>query len=89
MIWLLSWLVYGFIVGYLAKWVHHRIRKEEQPVGVLSTMGIGVAGSYMGGFINYLLHGTGSPFSPSGILMGTIGAVIVLIVYGVAKKRGD
>lgn len=74
---ILSWLVYGLIVGLLAKAVH----PGEDPVGFLPTIGIGIAGSYVGGFIHYLLGGGGHPFSPSGILLGTVGGVLFCWLY--------
>ena len=86
--WLICWLVYGLIVGCVAKWLHHKLRGADgEPVGALATIEVGVAGSFIGGFLNYLLFGTGSPFSSSGVLMGVVGAVILLCIYGVSKKR--
>jgi uncharacterized membrane protein YeaQ/YmgE (transglycosylase-associated protein family) len=77
MLFILSWIIYGFIVGLLAKALH----PGEDPVGFLPTVGIGVAGSYVGGFINWLLGAGTGPFSPSGILMGTLGGIICCWVY--------
>lgn len=75
--WILSWLIYGVFVGTVAKAVY----PGADPKGFWNTVGIGVAGSYVGGFLNYLIFGIGSPFSPSGLLMGPIGAILVLFVY--------
>ena len=86
MIWLLSWLIYGTIVGGIAKFLH----PGEDPGGFLSTIGIGIAGSYIGGVLNFLFFGTGTPFSPSGLIMGVIGAVIFCWIYRKWKDhRGD
>ncbi|MHA1948747.1 MAG: GlsB/YeaQ/YmgE family stress response membrane protein [Candidatus Thorarchaeota archaeon] len=76
MLWLISWLVYGLVVGLIAKAIH----VGEDPVGFLPTIGIGVAGSYVGGLINFLL-GRGGAFSTSGILMGIVGGVIFCWIY--------
>jgi uncharacterized membrane protein YeaQ/YmgE (transglycosylase-associated protein family) len=73
---ILVWLVYGVIVGLLAKALH----PGDDPVGFLPTVGIGVAGSYIGGFINFLL-GRGDAFSPSGIIMGIVGGILFLIAW--------
>jgi uncharacterized membrane protein YeaQ/YmgE (transglycosylase-associated protein family) len=77
MFFILGWVIYGLIVGYLAKLVH----PGEDPVGFLPTIGIGVAGSYVGGFINWVIGAGHSPFSASGILMGTIGGVVCCWAY--------
>ncbi len=77
MLYLLSWLIYGLVVGLLAKALH----PGEDPIGFLPTVGIGVAGSYLGGFLNWLLGAGTNPFGGSGILMGTIGGVIFCWMY--------
>ncbi len=77
MIFLLSWLVYGLIVGLLAKWLH----PGEDPVGFLPTIGIGVAGSYIGGALNWVLGSHTALVSPSGIMMGVIGGVAFCWIY--------
>lgn len=76
MLFIISWIVYGLIVGLLAKAIH----PGEDAVGFLPTVGIGIVGSYIGGFINYLLGGT-SAFTASGLLMGTVGGVIFCWLY--------
>jgi len=76
MISILIWLVYGLVVGLLAKCLH----PGDDPVGFLPTIGIGIAGSYIGGLVNYLL-GRGVIFSSSGIFMGIIGGVVFLAVF--------
>lgn len=77
MLFILGWLFYGLIVGTLAKWLH----PGEDPVGFLPTIGIGVGGSFIGGFINWLIGAGTSPFSSSGLLMGIIGGVIFCWMY--------
>ena len=76
MLYILSWIVYGLVVGLIAKSLH----PGEDPVGFLPTIGIGIIGSYVGGFIYFLL-GRGDAFSTSGIVMGVIGGVIFCWAY--------
>lgn len=73
---ILYWVIFGLIVGLIAKAIH----PGEDPVGFLPTIGIGIAGSFIGGGINWLL-GSGAPFSTSGILMSIIGGVIFCFIY--------
>jgi uncharacterized membrane protein YeaQ/YmgE (transglycosylase-associated protein family) len=73
---LLIWLVYGLFVGSLTK----AIVPINLRLGFFQTVALGVAGSYMGGAILYLL-GTYDSLSPSGIFMGIAGGVITLILY--------
>ena len=74
---LLVWIVYGLIVGLISKAIY---RYEDSPTGFLSTLSIGVAGSFVGGFINYCLGGT-SAIEPAGIVMGVLGGVITSFAY--------
>jgi uncharacterized membrane protein YeaQ/YmgE (transglycosylase-associated protein family) len=73
---LLVWMVYGLFVGSIAK----AIVPGEERMGFFQTIAIGVAGSYMGGAVLYLL-GTYDSVSPSGIVMGIAGGVLALLVY--------
>ncbi len=76
MLYLFGWLIYGLIVGYLARLLH----PGDEPKGFLWTLGIGIAGSYVGGLVNWVL-GMGGPFEASGILMGIVGGVVFCFVY--------
>lgn len=73
---ILVWCVYGLFVGSIAK----SIVPGEERMGFFQTIAVGVAGSYMGGAILYLL-GKYDSVSPAGIIMGIAGGVISLIVY--------
>jgi uncharacterized membrane protein YeaQ/YmgE (transglycosylase-associated protein family) len=75
MINLLVWTLYGLIVGLISKAIY-----KDAPTGWVSTILIGIAGSFVGGFINYVLGGT-SAIGPSGILMGIVGGVITCFLY--------
>jgi uncharacterized membrane protein YeaQ/YmgE (transglycosylase-associated protein family) len=76
MISILIWCVYGVLVGSIAK----SIVPGEERMGFFQTIALGVAGSYTGGAISYLL-GMENMVSPSGLIMGIGGAVIALLVY--------
>jgi uncharacterized membrane protein YeaQ/YmgE (transglycosylase-associated protein family) len=76
MFWLLGWILFGLLVGLVAKAIH----PGDDPVGFVPTLSIGVAGSFIGGIINWLLS-WGGPFQPSGIIMSIIGGVICCWIY--------
>jgi uncharacterized membrane protein YeaQ/YmgE (transglycosylase-associated protein family) len=73
---ILVWCVYGLFVGSIAK----SIVPGEERMGFFQTIAIGVAGSYMGGAVLYML-GKYDSLSPSGVIMGIAGGVISLILY--------
>jgi uncharacterized membrane protein YeaQ/YmgE (transglycosylase-associated protein family) len=73
---LLIWVIYGLFVGSLAK----AIVPLNLRLGFFQTIALGVAGSYMGGAILYIL-GTYDSLSPSGIFMGVAGGIVSLVLY--------
>lgn len=78
---ILVWCVYGLFVGSITK----ALVPGEERMGFFQTVAVGVAGSYMGGGILYLL-GSYDSIAPSGILMGIAGGVISLVVYSKLTK---
>lgn len=73
---ILVWCVYGLFVGSIAK----SIIPGEERMGFFQTIGLGVAGSYLGGAMLYLL-GSYDSVSPAGIFMGVVGGAIALVLY--------
>jgi uncharacterized membrane protein YeaQ/YmgE (transglycosylase-associated protein family) len=73
---LLVWCVYGLFVGSIAK----SIVPGDENFGFVKTVALGVAGSYMGGAILYLI-GSYESLSPTGLFAGTVGAVLSLVLY--------
>lgn len=78
---LLVWSIYGLFTGSIAK----SIVPGEEKMGFFQTIALGVAGSYTGGAILYLL-GQYNSVSPAGIIMGVMGSIIALIVYNKLTK---
>jgi uncharacterized membrane protein YeaQ/YmgE (transglycosylase-associated protein family) len=80
---ILSWLLLGLIVGALAKW----IMPGDDPGGIFVTMGIGIAGAFVGGFIASALGlGSADGFSLGGIVTATGGALLLLFGYRKLKS---
>ena len=74
---ILTWVIFGFIAGMIAKMLH----PGDEPAGCLPTVAIGIAGSITGGVINWLLGMGSDPFQPSGFLMSILGGVICCYAY--------
>ena len=73
-------IVVGLIAGALAR----LLVPGKQPMSILTTLVLGVVGSFVGGFLGYLLFqkdATDGFFQPSGLIGSVIGAVIVLLVW--------
>ena len=81
---LISWILVGAIAGLLAKW----IMPGEGPGGFIITIILGMAGASIGGFVVGILGGTGATgFNIWSILVATLGAIILLFVYGLIARR--
>jgi uncharacterized membrane protein YeaQ/YmgE (transglycosylase-associated protein family) len=72
----LGWIVFGLIVGVIAK----LLMPGRDPGGFIITVLLGIAGAVMGGFIGRAL-GFYGPGEAAGFLMSTLGAVILLLLY--------
>ena len=77
MCFLIGWIAFGFLVGILAKFLH----PGDDPVGFIPTVGIGIAGSFVGGAANWMLQIGDSPFEPSGFLMSILGGVVFCMIW--------
>ena len=77
---IVSLLIIGLIAGALAR----LLIPGKQDIGILMTIVIGVIGSFVGGFLGYLIFhkdGQSGFFQPSGIIGSVIGAIIVLLIW--------
>ena len=77
------WLVFGLIIGIIAKF----LMPGRDPGGFIVTILIGIVGSYLGGGISYLLLGARDPYAPSGWIMSILGAIVLLFVYRLIMRR--
>ena len=87
---IIGWIVFGLIVGLIAK----AIMPGKDPGGVIVTILIGIVGSVIGGFIGRALfsHGrdTGDINQPGffmSLVLGVIGAIILLAIYRLLTRR--
>jgi len=78
----LGWIVFGLIVGAVAKLV----MPGRDPGGIVVTMGLGILGAMLGGWIGQAL-GMYRQEEPVGFVMATVGAIIVLSLYRFAVRR--
>ena len=77
----LGWIVFGLVVGAIAKFV----MPGKDPGGLLITMALGIAGAAVGGFLGRAL-GLYGPGEPAGFVMATLGAIILLFAYRKLKS---
>jgi len=80
----IAWILLGLVAGALAKFVI----PGKQPGGCLVTTGIGIVGAVVGGFLgSFLGFGQVESFDLGSIFIATLGAIVLLIVYGLVTKK--
>lgn len=72
----IGWIVFGLIVGAIAK----LLMPGRDPGGIIVTMLLGIAGALLGGFVGRSLGWYG-PEDAAGFLMSLVGAVLLLFIY--------
>ena len=79
---ILGWIVFGLIVGALAKLV----MPGRDGGGIIVTILLGIAGAVLGGFIGQALgwYGEGEA---AGFIVSFFGAVLLLALYRMFTRR--
>ena len=76
MLTILGWILFGLIVGLVAK----LLMPGHDPGGIVLTTALGIVGAILGGFVGRLL-GFYQAGEGAGYIMATLGAVLILFIY--------
>jgi uncharacterized membrane protein YeaQ/YmgE (transglycosylase-associated protein family) len=79
---MLGWIVFGLIVGALAKLV----MPGRDPGGIIVTIVLGIVGALLGGWLGRAI-GLYGPGEAAGFVMALIGALILLGLYRLLVAR--
>ena len=79
---ILGWIIFGLVVGALAKF----LMPGRDGGGIIVTMLLGIVGALVGGFLGRAL-GLYGPNEPAGFVGALVGAVLVLLIYRMATGR--
>ena len=78
----IGWIVFGLIVGAIAK----LFMPGKDPGGFIVTTLLGIAGAVIGGFVGRAI-GLYGPEDPAGFFMALLGAILLLALYRMAIRR--
>ena len=87
---MLGFIIFLLIVGAIAGFLARLIVPGRDPMGVGATILLGIVGSFIGGFLGYVLFrkdANEGAFQAAGILGSVIGAVIALLIYRAINRR--
>jgi uncharacterized membrane protein YeaQ/YmgE (transglycosylase-associated protein family) len=81
---IIAFLVIGLLAGLIAR----ALLPGNQSMGLIATTLLGIAGSFVGGFLASLFYTQGhrGELHPTGLLFSVIGAIVVLLLVGLAGR---
>lgn len=79
---ILGTLFIGLIAGLVAR----MLKPGDDGMGWIMTALLGVAGSFLASYAGAAL-GLYAPEQPAGFIASVLGAIVLLVVYGLLKKK--
>lgn len=86
---ILAWLALGLIAGALAKLIY----PGHQGGGIFATIGLGILGALVGGYLGQVLLGSGAAaaasagaFTLPSLLFAILGAMLLIFIWGLVVK---
>ncbi len=87
---ILAWLALGLIAGALAKLIY----PGRQGGGIFATIGLGILGALVGGYLGQTLLGsTGAAAATAGVLsipsiiFAVLGAMLLIFIWGLVVRH--
>ena len=84
---ILAWIILGLIAGAIAKAIY----PGHQGGGIFATIGLGILGALVGGYLGNLLLGSSATaagvISVPSILFAVLGAIILIFIWGLVTRR--
>jgi uncharacterized membrane protein YeaQ/YmgE (transglycosylase-associated protein family) len=85
-------IIWMVVVGLIAGLIARALMPGKDAMGWLMTIVLGIVGSFVGGFlINVLTRNdtaSTSDFQPTGIIGSVVGALVVLGIWHLVRRRG-
>jgi uncharacterized membrane protein YeaQ/YmgE (transglycosylase-associated protein family) len=76
-------IIIGFVAGVIAKFI---MPGDNEPTGFILTAILGIVGAFVATFLGQAL-GWYRPGEGAGLIGAVVGAVVVLLVYGMVAGR--
>ena len=87
---MLGFIIMLIVIGIVAGYIARLLVPGRDPMSFVQTVALGVVGSFVGGFLGYVLFdkdpGEGA-LQASGVIGSIIGAIIALLIYNAATRR--
>jgi uncharacterized membrane protein YeaQ/YmgE (transglycosylase-associated protein family) len=88
---IIAWIVLGLIAGAIAKAIY----PGHQGGGIFATLGLGILGALLGGYLGNVLFGTSAAVTAgafglppiSTIITAILGAMLLIFIWGLVTRR--
>ena len=87
---MIGFIIYVLVIGLIAGAVARLIVPGTSGMGIGATILLGIVGSFIGGFLGYVLFHhdmSKGAFQVSGLFGSIVGAIIALLVYRGVRGR--
>jgi uncharacterized membrane protein YeaQ/YmgE (transglycosylase-associated protein family) len=82
---IILFIIFGFVIGLLAR----ALLPGRQSMGLVATTLLGIAGSFMGGFlVSLFTHRRVTDFHTAGVIGSIVGAIVLLALVSRFSRRG-
>jgi uncharacterized membrane protein YeaQ/YmgE (transglycosylase-associated protein family) len=75
-------IIVGLVVGLIAR----ALKPGDDSMGLIMTILLGIAGSLVAGYVGRAL-GWYQPGQPAGWIASVIGAIVLLVIYHLVRRR--
>jgi uncharacterized membrane protein YeaQ/YmgE (transglycosylase-associated protein family) len=79
---LIATIFIGFIAGLIAR----AVKPGDDGMGLIMTTVLGIAGAFLAGYGGAAL-GMYGPGQPAGFIASVVGAIVLLFIVGLVKKK--
>ena len=87
---MLGFILYLLVIGVIAGFVARLLVPGPDPMSAVATIVLGIIGSFIGGFLGYVLFGVDfdeGGIQAAGVFGSIVGAVIALLLYRMSAGR--
>jgi uncharacterized membrane protein YeaQ/YmgE (transglycosylase-associated protein family) len=89
---MLGFVLYLIVIGAIAGFIARAVVPGPDPMGVLGTIVLGIVGSFVGGFLGFVLFNEDfddGALQASGVIGSIVGAILALLVYRMVASRSS
>lgn len=87
---IIAWIILGLIAGAIAKAIY----PGRQGGGIFATIGLGILGALVGGYLGQVVFGSSGAASASagaltipGVFFAVLGAILLIFIWGLVTRK--